>query len=63
MVGDDNYCHRGIGKKALKYIINYGFRKIGLQKITLGVFERNRTAKNVLNQLVLKWLVNCVATF
>ncbi len=46
MVGDDNYCHRGIGKKALKYIINYGFRKIGLQKITLGVFERNRTAKN-----------------
>ena len=40
-IGDDDYRGKGIGKNALEWLIDYGFKKLKLHKINLGVFEKN----------------------
>ncbi|MDO9581445.1 MAG: GNAT family N-acetyltransferase [Bacteroidales bacterium] len=44
IIGDDNYRGKGYGKKSLKYLINYGFNMLRLEKIYLGVYEKNKSA-------------------
>lgn len=44
IIGDDEYRGKGYGKKSLKYLLNYGFEKLGMQKLYLGVFEKNKSA-------------------
>ena len=44
MIGDGNYRGRGWGKESLKYLIDYGFEKLKLKKVYLGVYESNKSA-------------------
>ena len=44
MIGADEFRGRGIGKRAMNYIIQYGFREFDLHKISLEVFEENKSA-------------------
>ncbi|OGF20436.1 hypothetical protein A2Y83_04780 [Candidatus Falkowbacteria bacterium RBG_13_39_14] len=44
IIGEDDYRGKGIGKMAMKYLIEYGFQKLKLHKITLGVSENNKAA-------------------
>jgi RimJ/RimL family protein N-acetyltransferase len=44
MIGDDNYRGRGYGKDSLKYLLDYGFKKLGMKKIYLGVYKENNSA-------------------
>ena len=50
-IGEDEYRGRGIGKKAMKWLINYGFNKLKLHKINLGVFEENIIAVKLYKSL------------
>lgn len=43
-IGEDAYRGKGFGKKSLQLLIDYGFNKLGLQKINLGVFSENKIA-------------------
>ena len=47
VIGEDNYRGKGIGKIAMKWIIDYGFTKQKLHKINLGVIENNVSAVNL----------------
>lgn len=51
IIGEEE-CHRkGIGQKSFEYLIDYGFTKLNLQKINLGVFEENKAAINLYQKL------------
>ena len=50
-IGDDKYRGKGFGKIAMKYLIDYGFIKLGLHKINLKVFEKNIPAVNLYKKL------------
>lgn len=50
-IGEDNYHGKGIGKIAVKWIINYGFNKLKLHKINLGVIKDNVPAINLYKSL------------
>lgn len=41
IIGDDKFHGQGVGKKAMNFIVNYGFKKLNLHKIKLGVAEKN----------------------
>ena len=41
VIGEDDYRGKGIGKIAMEWIINYGFEKLKLYKINLGVIKDN----------------------
>ena len=41
IIGEDEYRGKGIGKIAGKWIIDYGFNKLKLHKINLGVMKNN----------------------
>lgn len=41
MIGEDNYRGKGIGKIAVNYLTDYGFKKLGLKKIELEVKKEN----------------------
>ena len=43
-IGEDDYRGKGIGKIAMKWLINYGFTKLKLHKINLGVIKSNKPA-------------------
>lgn len=43
-IGEDDYRGKGIGKIAMEWIINYGFKKLKLHKISLGVIKDNTPA-------------------
>ncbi len=40
-IGEDEYRGKGIGKIAMNWIIEYGFNKLKLHKINLGVIKKN----------------------
>jgi len=40
-IGEDDYRGKGFAKKAIKWLIDYGFEKLKLRKINLGVIEEN----------------------
>ena len=44
IIGDEKFHNKGIGKKAMRFIVNYGFKKLNLHKIKLGVSEKNTGA-------------------
>lgn len=41
MIGNDDYRGKGIGTKAVRHIVEYGFKKLNLHKIALEVFTEN----------------------
>ena len=41
VIGENEYRGKGNGKIAMSWIINYGFTKLKLHKINLGVVEKN----------------------
>jgi diamine N-acetyltransferase len=43
-IGEDAYRGKGIGKISIQWIINYGFDKLKLHKINLGVIKDNLPA-------------------
>ena len=50
-IGEDAYRGKGIGKIAMEWIINYGFKKLKLHKISLGVIKNNLHAVEVYQSL------------
>ncbi len=50
-IGEDEYRGKGIGKIAMKWLINHGFNKLKLQKINLGVIQDNTPAVNLYKSL------------
>ena len=46
MIGEKNYQGKGLGKQSVKYIVDYGFHKLGLRRIISEVFEENIPAIN-----------------
>lgn len=46
-IGEDKYRSRGLGKEALKLLLNYAFMEINLHKITLTVLDYNVSAINL----------------
>jgi RimJ/RimL family protein N-acetyltransferase len=51
VIGDDDYVGKGISKAMIEFIINYGFEKRGLNKISLGVFTDNIIAVNLYKKM------------
>ncbi|HBM46183.1 TPA: hypothetical protein DDZ75_04365 [Patescibacteria group bacterium] len=41
MIGEDDYRGKGIGKISLKYLIDYGFKELGLKRMTASTDPRN----------------------
>ncbi|MFA6524637.1 MAG: GNAT family protein [Patescibacteria group bacterium] len=50
-IGDSEYRGKGIGKKAMQWIIDYGFNKLKLHKIYLNVYENNIPAVKLYKSL------------
>ncbi len=50
-IGEDDYRGKGIGKIAIIWLINYGFKKLKLHKINLGVVKDNNHAIKVYQSL------------
>ena len=46
-IGEPSFWGKGIGKEATSLILNYGFTKLGLDFVTLGVHKMNAFAKSV----------------
>lgn len=44
MIGEDRYRRKGLGKEALKYLLEYGFKKLKLKEINLEVNKKNKIA-------------------
>jgi RimJ/RimL family protein N-acetyltransferase len=44
VIGEDEYRGKGMGKQALKFITDYGFKKLNLHKIYLHVYSPNIAA-------------------
>lgn len=53
-IGDDDYRGKGVGKKAIKWLTNYGFNRLKLHKINLGVFKENVPAVKLYESLGFK---------
>lgn len=54
MIGEDGCRGKGIGKKAMGWAIDYGFNKLKLHKINLGVIEDNKVAVKLYKKLGFK---------
>ena len=50
-IGEDNYRGKGMGKIAMKWIINYSFNNLRLHKINLGVIKNNIPAVKLYKSL------------
>jgi len=46
IIGDERYRGMGIGKIAMKFLVDYGFKKFKFHKINAGVFQDNKPAVN-----------------
>ncbi|MCK5320426.1 GNAT family N-acetyltransferase [Candidatus Parcubacteria bacterium] len=51
VIGEDDYRCKGIGKIAMEWIIDYGFKKLKLHKINLGVIKDNIPAVKLYQSL------------
>jgi RimJ/RimL family protein N-acetyltransferase len=54
VIGDKNYWDHGLGSEAGRLIIDYGFKKLKLHRIELGVLEYNPRAMKVYKRLGFK---------
>jgi RimJ/RimL family protein N-acetyltransferase len=45
-IGEDDYRGKGIGTKATRWLVDFGFRRLELHKIFLGVIAENKLAIN-----------------
>ena len=50
IIGNKNYWGKGIATKVLNTVTNFGFRKLGLKKISAGFYEINKSSYNVLKK-------------
>lgn len=50
-IGDDNYRGKGIGRMAMTWLIAYGFKKLRLHKLNLGVIKDNLPAVSLYQSL------------
>lgn len=50
-IGEDDHRGKGVGKIAMKFIIDYGFKKLKLHKINLGVVKDNIPAVKLYQSL------------
>lgn len=50
-IGEDDFRGKGIGKISVKWLIDYGFKKLKLHKINLGVIKKNIPAVNLYKSL------------
>lgn len=50
-IGNDEYRGKGIGKIAMQWIVDYGFIKLKLHKINLGVVKNNMPAVRLYQSL------------
>ena len=50
-IGEDSYRGKGIGRFSMEWLIDYGFNKLKLHKINLGVIENNTVAVNLYKSL------------
>jgi len=50
-IGEDDYRGKGIGKIAIEWLVDYGFKKLKLHKINLGVVKDNNHAIKVYREL------------
>ncbi|MCM8787251.1 MAG: GNAT family N-acetyltransferase [Candidatus Omnitrophica bacterium] len=44
MIGDKNYWGRGYGQEACKLLLEYAFKRLNINKITLGVYSNHKRA-------------------
>lgn len=44
LIGEESHRGKGIGRQALSEVIGFGFKKLKLNKITLGVYDFNTNA-------------------
>lgn len=51
IIGENDYRGRGIGKFALAWLLDYGFKKLKLHKINLGVIKNNVIAVKLYKSL------------
>jgi len=51
MIGEDDARGKGIGEGSIKYLIKYGFEKLGLNSIELEVDKRNISALSLYKKL------------
>jgi len=51
VIGEPEFWHRGIGKEAMKFLIDYAFNKLRLHKIFLVVAEHNLAAIKLYEKL------------
>ena len=54
MIGNNDYKGKGWGKESMLYLIKHGFNKLNLQKINLGVIEKNTPAVHLYKKLGFK---------
>jgi RimJ/RimL family protein N-acetyltransferase len=54
IIGNDDYTRKGISKIAMRFILDYGFNKLGLHKVSLGVFEENIPALKLYKKIGFK---------
>jgi RimJ/RimL family protein N-acetyltransferase len=53
-IGEDEYRGRGFGKLGLEWLISYGFTKLKLHKINLGVIDTNVSAIKLYKKIGFK---------
>ena len=51
LIGDKEFWGRGFGREAVALITDYGFRRLNLHKITLGVYADNEPAVRMYQKL------------
>jgi RimJ/RimL family protein N-acetyltransferase len=54
LLGDKNVWRKGIGEKATRYIVDYGFSMLNLNRISLTVLEENNTARKLYRKVGFK---------
>lgn len=50
-IGENDYRGKGFGRKAMEWLIDYGFNSLKLHKINLGVIKDNAPAVNLYKSL------------
>jgi len=55
MIGDKQFWHQGIGSLCTRYMIQYGFNELNLNRIQLSVLESNQIAVNLYKKLGFRY--------
>lgn len=54
LIGDQDYWGKGIGKEATALLVDYGFNKLKLKEVNLGVISENKAAIRVYEKVGFK---------